>query len=77
MARVYTGRTEMIALHKGYHGCQGYAAGITAIGKSTQPAYSSMFTGIAHLEANNLPAIEKHLKFATGGHVAGIIIEPL
>ena len=54
MARVYTGRSEMIAMHKAYHGCQGYAAGITAIGKSTQPAYNAMFTGIAHLAANDL-----------------------
>lgn len=54
MARVYTGRSEMIAMHKGYHGCQGYAAGITAIGKSTQPAYNSMFTGISHVAPNDI-----------------------
>lgn len=33
MARQYTGRSEMVALHKAYHGLQGYAAGVTAIGK--------------------------------------------
>ena len=67
----------MIALHKAYHGCQGYAAGITAIGKSTQPCYASMFTGIAHMEANNLGQLENHIKYATGGQVAGFIAEPL
>ena len=32
MARVYTGRPEMIALQKAYHGLHGYAAATTAIG---------------------------------------------
>jgi len=77
MARVYTGRQEMIGLHKAYHGLHGYAAGLTAIGKSTQPSYSSMFTSITHLQSNNLSQLDDHLNFATGGNVAGMIIEPL
>jgi alanine-glyoxylate transaminase / (R)-3-amino-2-methylpropionate-pyruvate transaminase len=54
MARVYTGRPETIALHKAYHGLHGYAAGLTAIGKATQPSYSGMFTGISHIYPNDL-----------------------
>ena len=77
MARVYTGNTVMYALNKAYHGLQGYAAGLTAIGKATQPAYSSMFNSITHLPPNDLLSLENHLKYVTSGGVAGIIIEPL
>ena len=77
MARVYTGRSETIGLHKAYHGLHGYAAGLTAIGKATQPAYNAMFTGISHLMPNHLDQLDNHLKFATGGKVSSIIIEPL
>jgi alanine-glyoxylate transaminase / (R)-3-amino-2-methylpropionate-pyruvate transaminase len=77
MARVYTGRSEMYALNKAYHGLQGYAAGLTAIGKATQPAYNSMFNSITHLASNDLNALESHMKYATCGKVAGMIIEPL
>ena len=77
MARVYTGRPEFVTLHKAYHGLQGYAAGLTAIGKSTQPSYSSMFSGISCLEPNNIGQLENHIKFATGGKIGGFIIEPL
>lgn len=67
----------MIALHKAYHGCQGYAAGITAIGKSTQPCYNNMFTGIAHVAPNDMDQLRNHIRFGTGGSVAGMIVEPL
>jgi len=77
MARVHTGRPEMIALQKAYHGLQGAAAGATSIGKATQSCYSSMFPSIYHLPSNNLAALETHLKYATGGSVAGMVIEPL
>jgi alanine-glyoxylate transaminase/(R)-3-amino-2-methylpropionate-pyruvate transaminase len=77
MARTYTGRSETIALHKAYHGLQGYAAGVTAIGKATQPAYSSMFTGIHHVDPNNAASLENYIKFGTGGKVACMLIEPL
>ena len=77
MARVYTGRSETIGLQKAYHGLHGYAAGLTAIGKATQPAYSSMFTGITHLMPNHLDQLENHLKFGTGGNVSCMIMEPL
>ena len=77
MARVYTGRPEVITLHKAYHGLQGYAAGLTSIGKSTQPSYSSMFSGISCIEPNNINQLETHIKFATGGKIGGFIIEPL
>ena len=77
MIRSYTGRPEMISLHKSYHGLHGYAAGLTAIGKATQPSYSSMFSSICHLPANNIGALEDHLKYSTGNNIGGIIIEPL
>jgi alanine-glyoxylate transaminase / (R)-3-amino-2-methylpropionate-pyruvate transaminase len=77
MARVYTGRPEIITQYKAYHGLHGYAAGLTSIGKSTQPSYASMFTGISCLEPNNIDLLENHIKFATGGKLGGFIIEPL
>jgi alanine-glyoxylate transaminase/(R)-3-amino-2-methylpropionate-pyruvate transaminase len=77
MARTYTGRPEMYALHKAYHGLHGYATGLTAIGKSNQSAYSSMYTSISHVESNNLDQLENSLKYTTSGKVAGMIIEPL
>lgn len=77
MARVYTGRPEVIGLHKAYHGLQGYAAALTAIGKSTQPAYASMFSGVSHMMPNNVEMLENHLRFATGGKVCAIIAESL
>jgi alanine-glyoxylate transaminase/(R)-3-amino-2-methylpropionate-pyruvate transaminase len=77
MARTYTGRSETIALNKAYHGLHGYAAAVTAIGKATQPAYSHMFTGIRHVDSNDLNALENYIKFGTGGKVACMLIEPL
>ena len=50
MSRVYTNRSEFYSLHKAYHGLHGYAAGLTAIGKSTQSSYSSMFSSIKFTE---------------------------
>ena len=77
MAREYTGCPEIFALYKAYHGLQGYAAGLTAIGKASQKCYSSMFSSIIHTEANKLEEIENALEFRTSGSIAGIIIEPL
>jgi alanine-glyoxylate transaminase/(R)-3-amino-2-methylpropionate-pyruvate transaminase len=77
MARTYTGRSETIALNKAYHGLHGYAAAVTAIGKATQAAYSSMFTGIRHVDSNDLQALENYIKFGTGGQVACMLMEPL
>ena len=77
MARVYTGRQEIIGLHKAYHGLQGYAAGLTAIGKATQPAYSSMFSSITHVMPNHLESLESHLKFGVGDNIAAMFVEPL
>jgi alanine-glyoxylate transaminase/(R)-3-amino-2-methylpropionate-pyruvate transaminase len=77
MARVYTGRNELFALHKAYHGLHGYAAGLTAIGKSHQPNYASSFTGIYHVPPNDIETLRSQIKFGTGGRVAGIFVEPL
>ncbi len=77
MARVYTGRPEFYSLHKAYHGLHGYAAGLTAIGKSTQSSYSSMFSSIKHICPNDIDQLEKSIRFGTGGNPCGIIIEPL
>ncbi len=77
MARVYTGRHETIALHKAYHGLHGYAAGLTAIGKATQPCYSGMFSSITHVDSNDLNQLENVITFGTGGKISSMIIEPL
>ena len=77
MARIYTNRPEIYSLHKAYHGLHGYAAGLTAIGKATQPCYSSMFSSIKHVCPNDLDQLEKSITFGTNGNVGGIIIEPL
>jgi len=77
MARIYTGRPEIYSLHKSYHGLHGYAAAVTAIGKATQPSYSSMFTSIKHICPNDLEQLENSIKYGTNGSVGGIIIEPL
>ena len=77
MARAYTGRSETIGLYKAYHGLQGYAAGLTAIGKATQPCYSGMFSGVHHVKANKIEELEDTVKYGTGGKVASMIMEPL
>ena len=77
MARVHTGRQETFALQKAYHGLQGYAAGLTAIGKSTQSCYSGMFSSIFHVESNNIEQLENTLTFGSGGAVSSMIIEPI
>ena len=77
MAREYTGNQDIYALYKAYHGLQGYAAGLTAIGKTTQNCYSSMFPSINHVESNNIEQLETSLKYRSSGSIGGIIIEPL
>ena len=77
MARVYTGKQEMYALHKGYHGLHGCAAGLTAIGKATQSTYHSSYPSIKHIVPNDADALVYDLKYSTNGTVAGIIMEPL
>jgi len=77
MIRVHTGRPEIISLQKAYHGLQGYAAGITAIGKATQSSNSSMFSSVTHLPPNNLEVLEDHLKYSSGNPIGGMFIEPL
>ena len=67
MAREYTSRPEIFALNKSYHGLQGYAAGLTAIGKSTQSCYSSMFSSIFHVDPNNIEQLENIIKYSTSG----------
>ncbi len=77
MAKVYTGNSEIFSLNKGYHGLQGYAAGLTAIGKASQKCYSSMFPSIIHVDPNNIDQLKNILEYKTSGNVAGMIIEPL
>jgi alanine-glyoxylate transaminase/(R)-3-amino-2-methylpropionate-pyruvate transaminase len=77
MARVYTGRPETISLNKAYHGLQGYAAGVTAIGTATQDCYGSMFPGVRHANANNLNELEHIIQFGTGGKLGCFIAEPV
>lgn len=67
----------MLALYKAYHGLQGYAAGLTAIGKAEQPAFKSMFSNITHVKANDVSMIDDFIKFGSSGKIGGFIIEPL
>lgn len=76
MSREYTNNHEIYGLYKAYHGLLGYAAGITSIGKSNQSCYSKMYSGIKHVESNNIDQLEMSLKYSTAGSVSGIIIEP-
>ena len=77
MARTYTNRQETIALYKAYHGLQGYAAGVTAIGKATQSCYAGMFNGVHHVSPNELNELEHKINFGTGGKIACMLMEPL
>ena len=77
MARVHTGRPETISLNKAYHGLQGYAAGVTAIGTATQDCYASMFPGVRHVNANKLYELEHMIRFGTGGKLGCFIAEPV
>jgi len=77
MARCYTGRSEVLALHKAYHGLQGYAAAVTNIGKAEQECYNAMFTGVSHVTPNRIEELENWFAYSTGGKIAGFIAEPL
>jgi len=77
MARTFTGRPETISLNKAYHGLQGYAAGVTAIGTATHDCYASMFPGVKQVNANNLNELESMIRFGTGGKLGCYIAEPL
>lgn len=77
MARTYTGKQEMYALHKGYHGLQGCAAGLTAIGKATQSTYHTSYPAFKHIVPNDIDSLQHDLKYATSGAVAGIVMEPV
>ena len=77
MARVHTSRPETISLNKAYHGLQGYAAGVTAIGTATQDCYASMFPGVRHVNSNNLDELEQMIRFGTGGKLGCFLAEPV
>ena len=77
MIRVYTGRPEIFSLQKAYHGLHGIAAGLTAIGKSTQDSYSSMYPSVLVVPPNDINALENQIQFATGGKIGGIFMESL
>lgn len=57
-----------------YHGLHGYAAALTAIGKTQQQPQTG---GFSHVPANNLEHLKNHLTYLTAGKVAGMIVEPL
>lgn len=77
MARVHTSRPETISLNKAYHGLQGYAAGVTAIGTATQDCYAGMFPGVRHVNSNNLDELEQMIRFGTGGKLGCFLAEPV
>jgi alanine-glyoxylate transaminase / (R)-3-amino-2-methylpropionate-pyruvate transaminase len=77
MAREYTKNTDIIGMYRGYHGLQGLAAPLTAIGKSTQKSHAGMYPGIRHVFPNKIEELDNYLTLGTSGNVAGIIIEPI
>jgi len=77
MAKEYTGNSDIFGLYKAYHGLHGYAAGLTAIGKSTQKCHASMYPSVTHVEANKIDQLKNAIEFRTSGNIAGMIIEPL
>lgn len=79
MARVYSGHNQIVSLYKAYHGMQGYAAALTAIGKKAeQDAFSGMFTGVARVSsAGGVEELENFYTFGCSGRVAAFIAEPL
>ena len=77
MSKEYTGNNEIFSLYKSYHGLQGYAAGLTSIGKSNKKSHASMYSSIKHVEPNNIDQMQNEIKYNTSGNIAGMIIEPL
>lgn len=77
MAREYTKNVDIIGMYRGYHGLQGLAAPLTAIGKSSQKSYSGMYPGIRQIFPNKIEELENYINFSSSGKIAGIIIEPI
>ena len=92
LARIYTGRTEIIALRYGYHGRS--VMNMTATGHSTWKVGSSLLPGIFHARApycyrcpfNLKPEscamecardVEELIRTSTSGEIAAFIAEPI
>jgi alanine-glyoxylate transaminase/(R)-3-amino-2-methylpropionate-pyruvate transaminase len=88
MARLYTGRLEILALENCYHGVQGAAMGVTGMHIFRQPVpldpcvrhvanphpYRGVFGDDTDAYLND---IDRKIESSTSGKIAGFIIEPI
>ena len=88
MARLYTGRLEILALENCYHGVQGAAMGVTGMHIFRQPvpldpcvrhvANPHPYRGVFGDDtAAYLNDIDRKIASSTSGKIAGFIIEPI
>jgi acetylornithine/LysW-gamma-L-lysine aminotransferase len=71
-ARVATGRTDIIATHRAYHGRTFGALAATGEARYRDP-YAPMLAGLSHVPFDDVPALEAALTART----AAVILEPI
>jgi alanine-glyoxylate transaminase/(R)-3-amino-2-methylpropionate-pyruvate transaminase len=92
LARLHTGRYDVLALRSGYHGCSETTIGLTAVGTWKYPLPSP--AGIKHIpnaycyrcphglsypacEVRCAHAVRDVIRYETGGEIAAFIAEPI
>jgi acetylornithine/LysW-gamma-L-lysine aminotransferase len=71
LARVATGRTRIVAMHRGYHGRTMGALSLTAVATYRDP-FAPLLTGITHIAFDDVDALE-----AVDDGVAAVVVEPI
>jgi putrescine aminotransferase len=72
LARGYTGREEIIAAKKGYHGVTGYALSATAE-KAFKKPFAGLTPGFKHVAFNDIHALKRAISKKT----AAVLLEPV
>lgn len=72
LARVATGRTRIIAMHRGYHGRTLGALSLTSAAAYRDP-FTPLLPGVGHVPYDDLAALEEALE----GRVAAVVVEPI
>lgn len=72
LARAHTGRTGVIAMKKGYHGCTGFALAASAESAYRDP-YGPLVPGFSHVPFGESAAVAQ----AISGDTACVIVEPV
>src|SRR5450759_1295780 len=72
LARVATGRTRIIAMHRGYHGRTLGALSLTSAAAYRDP-FTPLLPGVVHVPYDDLAALEEALE----GRVAAVVVEPI